>query len=271
MKHKTAQSILALRRLAKKEQRLLLKKTAKDAPYLSRVLADKLPPKLRDTLHGAFLRAFEAIFRNGSAVIDKTIPSEKMQTEYALHRYTAALKPTKKHLRAFTVAAQKRSRGNTLLSGTAGAAMGFLGIGLPDIPVLVGFLLKTVYETALANGFDYKTPGEQYFILLLIESALTFGAAAEERETLVNAWIEAHRSIPAGEQRDTVFRNQLQRTADALADAVLYMKFIQGLPVIGVTGGISDAVCVSQVGTYAAMKYERRRLTQRRPQTTDEQ
>jgi len=267
-KHPT---IAALAKLTKKEQQQLRKRTEKQTAPLKRLLDDKLPPKLQDTLRGAFLHAFEAVFSHGGAIIDKSFSVEKRQTEYQVHRYTAALQPTKKNLRAFSRKAQQIRRGNTVLSGTAGFAMGLFGIGLPDIPVFVGFLLKNVYETALANGFGYKTPGEQYFILLLIEAALSCGSAAETSEALVNAWIEAHCSIPAAKQTPQVFREQLKQTAYTLADAVLYVKFIQGIPIVGAAGGISDAVCVSQIGSYAALKYERRRLTQITPKTTEKQ
>ena len=260
---------LALKKLEKKEYNLLEKKMLRGAPPLHRLLSDKLPPKLQDTLRGAFLQAFSAVFSHGNAVIDKTFSAEKLQKTYDSHRYTAEIAPSKKHLRAFAKESKKISRGNTVLSGAVGGAMGLFGIGLPDIPVFVGFLLKNVYETALANGFDYKTPGEQYFILLLIESALSSGDAAAERETLVNAWIDAHREIPAATQRQQVFDDQMRRTAYALADAVLYMKFIQGIPIVGAAGGISDAVCVSQIGTYAAYKYDRRRLMTPKTESED--
>lgn len=259
----------ALIRLEKKEIKLLAKKRERNAPLLSRLLSDKLPQKLQDTLRGAFLRAFDAVFSRGGGVIDKTFSRDQRQTEYKINQSTLQLQPNKRNLRTFSKKAGHIRRGNTAISAAAGFSMGFFGIGLPDIPVFVGILLKNIYETALVNGFDYRTPGEQYFILLLIESALSCGEEASQRETLVNAWIDAHRAIPAGTQTDAVFREQMARTARALSGTALYMKFIQGIPLIGAAGGISDAAAVSQIGTYAALKYERRRLlSQKQDMTT---
>lgn len=259
----------ALVRLEKKEKKLLSKKTEQNPPQLTRWLDGKLPDKLQSTVHRAFQTAFERIFTNGGTVIDKTVAAEKHRRAYEIHRYAAEIEPSKKNLRAFSKRARQIRRGNTAISAAAGMSMGFFGIGLPDIPVFVGILLKNIYETALVNGFDYRTPGEQYFILLLIESALSCGEEAGQRETLVNAWIDAHRAIPAGTQTDAVFREQMARTARALSGTALYMKFIQGIPLIGAAGGISDAAAVSQIGTYAALKYERRRLlTQKQDMTT---
>ena len=42
--------------------------------------------------------------------------------------------------------------------------MGVLGIGLPDIPVFTGMILKNIYETALQYGYSYESREEKYFI-----------------------------------------------------------------------------------------------------------
>ena len=38
--------------------------------------------------------------------------------------------------------------------------MGVLGIGLPDIPVFTGMILKNIYETALQYGYSYESREE---------------------------------------------------------------------------------------------------------------
>ena len=52
--------------------------------------------------------------------------------------------------------------------------MGVLGIGLPDIPVFTGMILKNIYETALHYGYSYESREEKYFILLLIQGAISY-------------------------------------------------------------------------------------------------
>ena len=259
LKKRTSAADAALAALEKREAKYLDKRIRTAIPPHHRLLDEKLPPKLKDTLRGAFLHAFDAVF-SGGGIIDRTIPRQKHTTTYEIRRYTAELQPTKRSFRAFTDDAKKIRCANTFFSGSVGTAMGLFGIGLPDIPVFVGFVLRTIRETALTNGFDCNTPGEQYFMLLLIEAALACGENARACENTVNAWITAHRAIPAAAQKPSVLADQLQRTAFALSDAVIYDKFIQGIPIVGAAGGISDAVCVSQIGTYAAYKYERRRL-----------
>ena len=41
---------------------------------------------------------------------------------------------------------------------------------------------------------------------------------------------------------------------------MLYLKFVQGIPLIGVAGGISDAVYQKKITDYAMLKYKRRFL-----------
>ena len=44
----------------------------------------------------------------------------------------------------------------------------------------------------------------------------------------------------------------------------LYLKFVQGIPVVGVVGGLSDMVYQKKISDYAAIKYKRRFLEMRR-------
>ena len=65
-----------------------------------------------------------------------------------------------------------------------------LGIGLPDIPVFVGVLLKSVYEVALNFGYSYDTPEEKYFILKMVETALSYGDDLAQGDQQLNEFIE---------------------------------------------------------------------------------
>lgn len=89
--------------------------------------------KIPDT---AFAKAFTLIFEKGTGVIEKT---------------------------------SKKSKGagtkNLLLSGVSGVGMGVLGIGLPDIPVFTGMILKSIYETALHYGCGYDTKEDRRIMM----------------------------------------------------------------------------------------------------------
>ena len=61
------------------------------------------------------------------------------------------------------------------MSGAAGIGMGILGVGISDIPVFTGMILKSIYEIAMHYGYSYETEEEQHFILLLIQGAVSQG------------------------------------------------------------------------------------------------
>lgn len=54
-------------------------------------------------------------------------------------------------------------------------ALGVLKIGLPDIVLFLSTLLKGIYETTLNYRFSYESKEEQYWILKMLETALSTG------------------------------------------------------------------------------------------------
>ena len=53
---------------------------------------------------------------------------------------------------------------------------------------------------------------------------------------------------------------QIERAAEGLSKELLYMKFLQGIPVVGAVGGIYDAVYMKRITEYANLKYKKRFL-----------
>ena len=144
-------------------------------------------------------------------------------------------------------------------AGVQGVGLGLLGIGLPDIPLFTLTLLKTIRETAVSFGFTGSELEEQIWILRLIEAALSDGAELEARNQALNDFIQD------GTWPDSpVLEQQMQQTAHSLSQAMLYWKFVQGIPLVGAVGGAWDAVCLRRVQRYAAIKYSRRFLIDRK-------
>ena len=50
----------------------------------------------------------------------------------------------------------------------------------------------------------------------------------------------------------------IRHTAGILSNELLYMKFLQGIPIAGVIGGAGDAVYMNRISEYARLKYHRR-------------
>mgnify|MGYP003302454493 FL=1 len=137
--------------------------------------------------------------------------------------------------------------------------MGLLGVGIPDIPVFTGMVLKSIYEIALSYGYEYESEGERRFILMLIQGAVSYGQEMLE----VNAGIDAYITDPDIPQ-DYEEKIQIEKTAGELSKELLYMKFLQGIPVVGAVGGIYDAVYMKRITEYANLKYKKRFLMKKK-------
>lgn len=245
--------------LEKKEARFLASRTEKADSRLNQLLAEKVPDGLQGTLDTAFCKAFHLIFEKGTGVIEKTYRRDQVRQTYQVNQYAHQLSPSKKTLRTFSKGARSTGTRGVLLSGASGVGMGLLGIGLPDIPLFTAMALRTVYKIALEYGFDYDSQEEQYFILLLIQGAVSHGEEFLETDRLVNDYIRSP-SLPPDYDKQV----QIQRAAGGLSRELLYMKFLQGIPLVGAVGGVFDLVYMKQISGYANLKYQRRFLAGQR-------
>ena len=246
-------------KLEVQEQRFLQKRAEKRETILNQKLEEKIPPKLQKTLDTAFAKAFALIFEKGTGVIEKTYQRAKLEQDYQVRQYTVDVKQNSKSLRSFSKKARDTGTKNLLLSGVSGIGMGVLGIGLPDIPVFTGMILKNIYETALQYGYSYESREEKYFILLLIRGAVSYGDTLCEIDGKVNEFIR--NGILPEEYQD---KEQIEQTVGALSKELLYMKFLQGIPVVGAVGGAYDAVYMKRITEYAELKYRHRYLAGRK-------
>lgn len=243
--------------LEKKEARYLMRRREeKTSSALQQKLEEKIPEKLEETLNTAFIKAFDLVFEKGTGLIEKTYNKDQQKTDYQVREYAAGLKESRKTVKAFGRQSQGTRMKNLMISGVEGVGLGLLGIGLPDIPLFTAVILKSVYEIALSYGFEYESEKEQWFILKMIETALKKGGELERNNSLLNAWIDQNGIGETVKGR----KEQSKETAAALAEALLYMKFLQGIPVVGVAGGAADTVYLKKITDYAELKYKRRFL-----------
>lgn len=239
----------------KKEQKYLDKQKEKKESILNQKLEEKVPEKLQGTLDTAFAKAFYMIFEKGTGVIEKTYRKEEIEKQYQINEFANELKQDRKSIQAFSKKAKSSGAKNLLMSGAAGIGMGIFGVGLPDIPVFTAMILKSIYEIAMNYGYSYETEEEQYFILLLIQGAVSHGEEMLAIDKKINQYISS--SIWVKEETE---EEMIQKTASYLSKELLYMKFLQGIPVVGAVGGAYDVVYLKQITAYANLKYERRFL-----------
>lgn len=239
----------------KKENKYLERQLTKKESFLNQKLEEKVPEKLQGTLDTAFAKAFHLIFEKGTTVIEKTYRKEEIEKQYQINEFTNQVRQDKKSLRTFSKNAKGSGTKNLVVSGAAGIGMGILGVGIPDIPVFTAMILKSIYEIAMHYGYSYETEEEQYFILLLIQGAVSHGEEMLAIDKKINQYISS--SIWVKEESK---EEMIQKTASYLSKELLYMKFLQGIPVVGAVGGAYDVVYLKQITEYANLKYERRFL-----------
>ncbi len=237
--------------ITRKNETYLHKHREEKSFFLNEKIASHVPAKLQDTLNLAFLKAFKLIYEKGNGIIEKTYGKEQQEQKFRVNEFTVNLTGKRKDLKSFSKQAGSRNRINLLLSGVEGIGMGLVGSGLPDIPLFTGVLLKSIYEIAISFGYEYESVRERIFILKIIQGALESGEALTETDMILDEMIRG------GDAR-TDLDSQMTRTAEKLSEELLYMKFLQGIPVAGVVGGISDTVYLKKITEYAHLKYYKR-------------
>ena len=228
-------------------------------------LEDKVPDKIRINLEKAFCMAFATVFGKGTGIIEKSYDCQKILDNFQIQNYAFQVRADRKSLKQVRNGVLCKNLGNMAATAVEGIGLGALGIGLPDIVIFTGMLLRGVYETALHYGFGYDTPEERYFILKLMENAMRKGEAWREGNKEIDRLILATTGKGAypdsvADATEEALAAQIRSTSDAFAADMLVLKFVQGLPAFGVLGGCGNPVYYNKVMKYARLKYQKRYL-----------
>ena len=242
--------------LEKQEKRLQKAFVKAKRPVWQETLGGKIPSKVYNGLESTFCKGFSLVFNQGRVVIEKSYSKEKLQTNHTIRDFAVQLKGGRKELKAVNKSAKRSDSVNMVLTTAEGVALGALGIGMPDIVLFISTLLKGVYETALNYGFDYNLPEEQYLILNMMAASLILGEDRPEWDDMVDGMIL---EMPQEVSR-AVLDEQIRETASVFALDMLILKFIQGLPVVGIFGGIANPIYYNRVMKYVRLKYRKRYL-----------
>lgn len=255
-KHRDAalsKELLAVEKQEKRMQKAALK--AKPAGW-KKELESRIPQKVYAGLESAFCKGFGIVFEKGRVIIEKGYNKENLKQNHAIRDFAVQLKGGRKELKQMHRSAKQADLINMAVTTVEGVGLGALGVGMPDIVLFLGNLLKGVYETALNYGFDYESRQEQMLILKMMQTALSSG----ENWVRGNAEIDEMLELETVEITDDLFKQQIKETASAFAMDMLLLKFIQGLPVVGIIGGAANPVYYSKVMKYVQLKYRKRYL-----------
>lgn len=253
--------IKQIKQINKKERRILNK--GKNTLFKSTInpikgkIEEKIPDKLIFTLEAAFYKGFQLVFEKGHVYIEKTYNKDKLRLEHDLNDYALDKNASKKYIKRLDKQAKTSKRINTGISIIEGGILGVLGIGLPDIPLFISVIMKTIYEIAISYGYGYETEEEKVYILLLICSAMSEGHIQEKFNEQAD---KLGLNIDNENEIEIYLEDQVKTTAIVLSDAMLTAKFIQGIPIIGAVGGIVNYNIIKKIGKYSGLKYKKRYL-----------
>lgn len=249
--------------LLRKEAKFASKRKEGPTSVLMKKLDRVVPQKLSGTLNTAFFKAFQIVFEKGTGIIEKTYNKGKKETDFKVNTYASELTKNRKTAKEFTKQAKSAKGVNLLISSVEGIGMGLVGSAIPDIPVFIAMVLKSVYEIALSYGYEYQSDAEKIFILKIIETAMCDEEEFLYRDAALNE--DIHNIVLAGDSIGdnnwTISKEaQMRAAAAALSEEMIYTKFVQGFFVVGLVGGIFDPVYVNRISDYAVLKYRRRFL-----------
>ncbi|MDE6624906.1 MAG: EcsC family protein [Lachnospiraceae bacterium] len=259
-----------------KEESFLVKHVMDKTPKWVSLVEKKVPETLQNTLVTAFTKAFETVFEKGAGLIEKTYQKDRQISRYEENeRQMDEEVFNRRAVKRFERQARRTVTKNLMITSVEGIGFGIVGMGLPDIPVFVSVLLKSIYEIAISYGFSYTVETEKLFILKLIDTALQSGDRLRTKNNDLNALITRYDQLEkqpeTGKDMDEFvielkIVRQIDDSAKALSHELLYSKFVQGMTFVGVVGGTADLTCLKRITDYAALKYKRRFLLRQVPE-----
>ena len=243
-----------LKYIAKQEKKIQKQAMASDKAWKN-AIESIIPEKIYVNLRAAFATAFNIIFEKGVDVIEKTYSKDRLLKDFESQDSAVDSIQTRRELRKFRSNVSSSKRWKSIITTAEGVGLGVLGIGLPDVVLFIGFILQSIYEVALKYGYDYNKPGERVLILKMMSAAIS------RRDKWIAADLEVEQLLrDPGEPDIDAVQTQIGVTADDFALDMLVLKFIQGLPVVGVVGGLSNPVYYNKIMEYVRLKYHKRYL-----------
>ena len=238
-----------------RKEEIFRKSAEKEPANWNRNLSDKIPDKVTASLQAAFAKTFTIVFERGTTVISSAYNKDNLEQNHKIQDDTIRVKGSRRELKRIRKMAAKHNLANSALATAEGAGLGILGIGMPDIVIFTGVLLRGAYECSAQYGYDSSLPHERYLILCMMEAALL----------RKDDWEQANRNVDrlmlsGVEPTDSEMKAQIKRTSDAFAVDMLLLKFVQGLPIVGIIGGLGNPVYYNKIMKYVQIKYYKRYL-----------
>ena len=241
------------RKMIGEELAYLKKHHSQQSSALTKKAEEHIPENLGSKLENGFIKGFRLVFDKGIESFEEGIKAKKYEAEHRI-----ATLELESDLSSALSSLQRKanavSRRGKVLSGIEGVGLGAVGIGLPDIPVFIAHLLRRIYEIAAIYGFSVEGEREKVFILRIIRTAVSHG------ETLIEENRKVGRMIRRFDREAVDLEAEIQATSSAMSLSMMTSKFIQGLFLVGVIGGLSNIAVMRDMTDYAEIAYKKRFL-----------
>lgn len=246
-----------LARVQKQEDKFIYR-ASESHSYMQEKINRIIPKKIYAKLDKAFGKAFNFIYSKGTKAIRKTYSEKKMKEGFEEDKRFAKAVNTGLGVKSFHAKSRRRGLLDGFIAGLAGIGLGIFGRGVWDIPIFVSITFRNMYETCLCYGFDSDDLSEKILMLKMMEAALTTGDEIEDINAETDAMIEAiDRGYAFDEQ---ALEAQIESVSSKLSQQILYLKFLQIIPIVGGVIGFSDIIYLGKVHRYIDMKYRKRFL-----------
>ena len=174
---------------------------------------------------------------------------EKINLEFEIRKFILDYKENKTNIKKLDREPKKNNVINNILATSVGTGMGILGLGIPDIPIFVATILRGIYQIALSYGFEYKDEKERIYILRLIRIALA--KSSDEKKKYNDELINEN-------SYNTQIQDEIKITVNVMTNALLIEKFVQGIPIVGVIGGVVNNAIYRKISNFCMIKYKKR-------------
>ena len=246
-----------MRRVQREEEKYLDYRPKKNDPD-KKTIKDRIPQKTYNALEAAFEKGFRLLFEKGGGIIEKTGSIDKARRRFEEFDESLERMVHPDTLRAIDKSASSKVRSGKFVGTADGTVLGIFGMGMPDIPIFLGLLLKQCYEIAASYGYDYRDPREKKYTISVLKLAFSTDEdkpkASQECDDLAGI-------MERGEDFDPELSDQdIADIAGVRATEMLVAKFIQGLTFLGVVGGAFNYRLMGKVSKAARLKYKKRFL-----------
>lgn len=221
----------------------------------TKAIKGKIPEKLKITLDALFEKAFYLVFEKGTDIIEKTYNKRELEAKHISNDYLVEATNTHRSFRNLFKGAKRSKRIGKAVALLEGGSLGLLGIGIPDIPIFTAVLLKGIYEISLNYGFDYSRYEEKIYILKLIQVALMNDNQKKSSIELDQLSYHIEKGVWNGS-----LESEIRSASRMLSEEMLLAKFIQGMPLVGVSGAFFNYSTYKKIMDLASVKYQKRYL-----------